>query len=187
MKQKDTTKHVRIVLAISAVFVIAATSFFFYETQQSGTDSPYANSTVSVLLSEPRMVAGLVVNEKLQVITVEPGGAAEQFGIKEGDVVIAIEGTKVSNMSELRQVLEGGVTQETKPAEGLSAVPGEQEILDATAVALEDMKKTPEKSNILSIEVSRDGAPLSVKVEKQPQKGNPVSTPTPVAQDDYYF
>ena len=187
MKQKDTNKHVSIVLALSAVLVIAATSFLLHEMQPSYTARNDANATVFVSFSAPRMVAGLVVDEKLKVITVEPGGAAEQFGIKEGDVVIEIDGTKVSNISELRGVIEGGVIRETTPTEVLSSVPGEQEIRDATAVAVEGMQRTPAESNILSIGVSRDGATFTIGVEKQPQKGNPVSTATPVAQDDYYF
>lgn len=49
----------------------------------------------------------LGTNEGIYVSSVESGGAGEAAGLKEGDVIVAVDGKKVSKMSELQELLAG--------------------------------------------------------------------------------
>jgi serine protease Do len=60
---------------------------------------------VNILAVDSKLVEeeSLKVNEGVYVVGVEKGGGAEEGGLKEGDVIIAIDGGNVKNTSELQE------------------------------------------------------------------------------------
>jgi len=53
-----------------------------------------------------RAIMGIMVSERVQVSSVNVGGAAYQAGIRAGDFILAIDGTAVSTFESLRAVLD---------------------------------------------------------------------------------
>lgn len=63
-------------------------------------------------------VLGLVVDKRLQVVDVDPGGAGEQAGVQRGDVLLAIDGVTIASTAGAKQL----VTQAFAKGQGVQVV-----------------------------------------------------------------
>ena len=78
--------------------------------------APPATGGVS-FSSEPGPVLGLVVDQRMNVLEIEMGSAAEKAGVKRGDVLKRLGGTGVTSAAEAR-----GRFQQAKKGENMAVI-----------------------------------------------------------------
>lgn len=187
------SKKLSIILIALSCIVIAATQVYIWRMASEPQDNAaiHALPHVSVLGIEPAPVAGIVVNEQLEVVRVEPGSAAQAAGIQIGDKILSIANKDVSNISTLRSAVLNAKNQSDVPDATpiLDPDPQKQAAIDAAA-AQATQRALIERPNVLTldIQVMRNNKPLHTSVKFMPQKVvNVAQTPTPVPVQAFYF
>ena len=102
---------------------------------------------------------GVVVDETMKVVDVDPGNAAEKAGVQKGDLLIAIEDIPFATEKAKAEELIWGSADEA---------------------VYEDYAKTGEwQGKRLRLLVQRDGNPIELEIMPAPPIWDPKSPPTP--------
>lgn len=125
--------------------------------------NPYRQKIV--LYSQISPVLGLVVDEKYNVLYVEPNSAAELAGVKAQDTLVSLDGIVFQSTTEARKAL--------------------REI-----IVVQNPDKSPKRLNLLLRRGGKDTTivifPDQLKQTVNPD-GKPLPTATPVVQPNDYF
>jgi len=131
---------------------------------QSGPGLPAAvgsateNPQVAREATREAPVLGVVVDSKMRVLQVEAGSAAQDVGIRPGDILVSLGGAALTDVSTGK----GLIWQATRAAQ-------------TSPVAL-------------PVVLTRSGQPLTVTAQlKPPKRWRGMPTPTAVPYDEYYL
>lgn len=151
---KDTSNHN---LRLSMWFIMAMALLLLFACIQpmpkpeAGLAQPHGSYAAPEL--------GVVVDETMKVVDVDPGNAAEKAGVQKGDVLIAIEDIPFATEKAKAEELIWGSADEA---------------------IYEDYAKTGEwKGKLLRLLVQRDGKPIELEIMPAPPIWDPKSPPTP--------
>ena len=97
---KYTDGTLRVVFTFIALYCLAFSSIVFIRTMFT------ERMTSDDCLWVPEL-NGNKLNEGLYIVQILPGGVSDIAGIKEGDILIAINGNKFKNINEAQDILNG--------------------------------------------------------------------------------
>jgi len=108
MRQKTTSvlsisHQTKLLIALFATCIFFAILIIINHNRMSTQGTIGEQTHTYVLLSEAAPVFGLVVDQKLTVVEVERGGAAEQAGIQPGDILVAINDQSINSFTAIQQ------------------------------------------------------------------------------------
>jgi predicted metalloprotease with PDZ domain len=101
MKQKTTDKQAHRSLSTRNVLLFSSVSMLMYAILVSCAQMiPINSSAAPTQIAQGLSVApvlGVVVNKSFTVLSVDPGGAAENAGVKSGDILLSVQGIGFSD------------------------------------------------------------------------------------------
>lgn len=148
-----------------------------------GTSAPVRTVT---LLAGPAL--GVVVEQDLRVVEVEPGSAAAQAGIRPGDVLIGLDGVKPSTAADAKEAYRRAAkARDPRQCGGDSDVVARTRPGDQVAPSVATPPACPPTAGQpVSVTLQRGGRTLTINVPVEPRSarpGAPTPTPVPATQD----
>jgi len=154
---KGLLLHLAFLLIVGSGLLLACIQPMSEAEFQQRQQARLASSSSEASYAAPQL--GVIVDEAMKVVDIDPGSGAEKAGVQQGDVLIAIEGVPfAAEKSKAEELIWGSATEADHEEYNKSGI---------------------WKAKTLRLQLERNGEAIELEVVPFPPMWDPKAPPTP--------